>query len=104
MQLATPGNNNRDCVIGTGSVICFLYHPYLVSFSFYAIPICPLSQNSQDFSFTCILSTTVLSDMVDRARNIVIQAGYAPMARLSRPGGLRQLRLDFVGEAVQVLF
>ena len=62
VQLATPGNNNRDCVIGTGSVICFLYHLYLVSFSFYAIPICPLSQNSQDFSFTCILSSTVLSD------------------------------------------
>ena len=47
----TPGTNNRDCVIGTGSVICFLYHPCLVSLS---IPICPLSQNSQDFSFTCI--------------------------------------------------
>ena len=31
-------------MIGTGSVICFLYHPYLVSFSFYAIPICPLSK------------------------------------------------------------
>ena len=40
-----------ESVIGTGSVICFLYHPYLVSFS---IPICPLSQNSQDCSFTCI--------------------------------------------------
>ena len=43
----------------------------------------------------------------DRARNTVIQAGYAPMARLSRLGGLRQLGLDFVGEvdkAVQVLF
>ena len=55
----TPGNNNRDCVIGTGSVICLLYHPYLVSFSFYAIPICPLSQNSQDFSFTCTLTDCI---------------------------------------------
>ena len=36
--------------------------------------------------------------MVDRARNTVVQAGYAPMARLSRPGGLRQLGLDFVRE------
>ena len=50
-----------ESVIGTGSVICFLYHPYLVSFSFYAIPICPLSQNSQDFSFTCLLSFLCLS-------------------------------------------
>ena len=31
----------------------YIYHPYLVSLSFYTIPIMPLFLNSQDFLFTC---------------------------------------------------
>ena len=34
---------------------CFIFHPYLVSFPFYAIPICPPFRNPYDFLFTCII-------------------------------------------------
>ena len=38
------------------SYSCFIFHPYLVSFPFYAIPICPPFRNPQIFLFTCLHS------------------------------------------------
>ena len=43
--------NNASCIQSLSCLPFFLYHPYM-----------PLFLNSQDFSFTCIRSTTVLND------------------------------------------
>ena len=51
--VTSPRQQYRDCAIVSGSVSmlamssysCFIFHPYLVSFPFYAIPICPPFRN-----------------------------------------------------------
>ena len=52
-RFISPRQQYRVCAIVSGSVsmltmssyLCFIFHPYLVSFPFYAIPICPPIRN-----------------------------------------------------------